>query len=306
VSQIIGAGSLQFQVAGGNVGPAVLVPGAGTYSTSYTITNASGAYPISAIFTPATTNILGSSASNTLTAGKEDAAIAPAANNPQTVQVTAPGGVAGPITFSGTVTEMADGSAGDINKALVTVALVPAVAGTPNIDCTVTNTNGSLTAICSNVPVNAYTVQWSFNGNYYQGTTVNTVLAIFDPSLGFVTGSGTVLDNGVRGDFALSVKYQKNGALQGGLTYVEHRTGGDVTVSTTSLTSMSIVGNTAVIMGQATVNGVAGYSLQLTVEDNGEPGVNHDTLGLLLSGGTLTPAISFAPTTIVAGNLQTH
>ena len=107
-------------------------------------------------------------------------------------------------------------------------------------------------------------------------------------------------------DFAVSVKYPKSGALQGGLTFVEHRAGDDVTVSTTSLTSMSIVGKTAVIIGQATVNGVGSYTLRATVTDNGEPGVNRDTFGLELSGGTLNPPISFAPVVITAGNLQTH
>jgi hypothetical protein len=69
---------------------------------------------------------------------------------------------------------------------------------------------------------------------------------------------------------------------------------------------MSIVGTTAVIIAQATVDGVSGYQLKLTVMDNGEPGVNHDTFGLELSGGTLSPPISFAPVTITSGNLLTH
>ena len=119
---------------------------------------------------------------------------------------------------------------------------------------------------------------------------------------GFVTGSGSVMDNGVAADFAFSVKYQKDGSLQGGLTYIEHRATGDVTVSTTALTSMSIAGNSAVILGQATVNGAGSYSLQATVTDNGEPGVNHDLFGLKLTGA----AISFEPAAITAGNIKMH
>jgi hypothetical protein len=222
------------------------------------------------------------------------------------VQVNAPGGTAGPITLTGTIQEAADGSPGDISNATVTVTLVPAIAGGVNIVCPATNSAGSLTATCGNVKVNAYVVQWRIMSSFYQGSAVDTVLAVYDPSLGFVTGSGSVMDNGVAADFAFSVKYQKDGSLQGGLTYIEHRTAGDLTVSTTSLTSMSIVENTAVILGVATVGGTGSYALQATGTDNGEPGRNHDLFGLQLNGTALNPPIGFAPAAITAGNIQTH
>ena len=167
----------------------------------------------------------------------------------------------------------------------MTVKLLPAVSAGPTIVCPVSNTIGALTATCSNVPVDAYTVQWSIGGNYYQGPTVNTVLAVYDPSLGFVTGSGSVIDNGIPAKFAISVKYLKNGTLTGGVTYIEHRASGDVTVSSTILSSMSLVGTTAIIYGQATVNGVAGYTLQLSVTDNGTPGINRDTFRVATERG---------------------
>jgi hypothetical protein len=54
------------------------------------------------------------------------------------------------------------------------------------------------------------------------------------------------------------------------------------------------------------VNGTGGYSLQAVVTDNGEPGINRDLFGLQLTGGTLSPPISFAPALITSGNIQTH
>jgi hypothetical protein len=183
----------------------------------------------------------------------------------------------------------------------VTVSLVPAVSGTPAIACTVANANGSVTATCPNVPVNAYTAQWTISGDYYTGPQVNTVLAVYDPSLGFVTGSGTLSNNGVPAEFSISVKYQKDGTLSsGGVTYIEHRPTGDFTVRSTVLTSMSVVRTTAVIQGQASVNGAGSYPFQLTVTDNGESGVN-DTFGLQAS-----PSPSFKPVAITSGNLQVH
>src|SRR5205814_905513 len=98
-------------------------------------------------------------------------------------QVNSPGGTAGPLTLTGTVAETTEGTPGDIARAAVTVTLIPAVAGTPNITCSVTNTNGAISAVCPGIPVNAYTVRWTIGGEYYQGAVVNTVLAVYDPSL---------------------------------------------------------------------------------------------------------------------------
>jgi hypothetical protein len=98
------------------------------------------------------------------------------------------------------------------------------------------------------------------------------------------------------------VKYKKDGTIGGGgVTWVEHRSTGDVTISSTVLTSMSIVGTTAVIDGQARVNGSGAYPLRVIVTDNGSPGVNRDLFGLQAS-----PAISFNPVAITSGNIQVH
>jgi hypothetical protein len=154
--------------------------------------------------------------------------------------------------------------------------------------------------------VSAYTVQWRAAGAFYQAPPADTPVAVYDPSLGFITGSGSVRDNGVLANFAFNVKYLNNGALAGSLTYTEHRAGGDVTITTTSLTSMSINNNTAVVNAQATLNGAGNYPVQMTITDNGNPGVNHDLFGLTLIGSPLNPPIAFAPATITAGNVITH
>ena len=71
--------------------------------------------------------------------------------------------------------------------------------------------------------------------------------------------------------------------------------------------SMSIVGNTAVILGKATLNGVANYSFQATVIDNGEPGRN-DLFGLQVKdpNWAAVPDLSFSPATLTGGNIQVH
>lgn len=59
------------------------------------------------------------------------------------------------------------------------------------------------------------------------------------------------------------------------------------------------------ILGQATVNGTGNYPIQLTVTDNGEPGI-HDLFGLRLTGTALNPPIAFDQVTITGGNIQMH
>ena len=307
------SGTLQFQVDGTIVGAAIPVSRSGVYTTSYLIGKAAGSYNISATFTPSTAGVVGSAGTGTLTVNKEDAVVTPASGNPQSVKVPAPGGAAAPITLTGVVKEATDASHGDISKAVVSVTLVPALAGGASVTCPVTNTGGSLTATCSNVPVEAYTVQWRIAGNYYQGPPVDTTLAVYDPTLGFVTGAGSVMDGSASGDFAFDLQY-KGGTLQGALTYLEHRSTGYVSVTTTSLISMSIVGNTAVILGRAVVVALDGsglhelgtYPVQAIMVDNGEPGVNRDRFGLQLTGVSLNPPVTFAPATITAGNIQMH
>jgi hypothetical protein len=296
------SGLLQFQVDGVNAGAPISVSGSGAYSTSYLITGKAGSHTITVTLAPSTPMALGSMGSNTLTVTREDATITPASGNPTTVKVSSPGGTANSITLTGQLREVSDGSPGDLSKAVVTVSLLPAISGSPAISCTVSDAAGSLTATCSHVPVNAYTVEWNITGDYYQTTQVNTVLAVYDPSLGFVTGSGSVMINGVPAQFSLSVKYNQDGTIGGGgVSFVEHLSTGDVTIRSTVLNSMEIVGTTAVIDGQGTVNGSGAWPLRVTVTDNGTPGVNRDLFGLQAS-----PAISFDPVAITSGNIQVH
>jgi YVTN family beta-propeller protein len=298
-------GAIQFQVNGMNAGPAIPVTGAGTYTTTWTVGLAAGPHIITAALTPSTPIASGSSGAGALTVNWEDATITPSDTNPAAVAVSAPGGVVNAITFGGTLQQAADGKLGNLTLANATVTLIPALAGGSNISCPATISGSTLTATCPNVPVDAYTARWQVTGDYYTSPAVNTVLAVYDPSLGFVTGSGSVMRGGVPADFALSLKYNKDGAVQGGLTYVERRAGGDVVAASTSVTSMSIVDTSAVIFGNATVNGVGGYTLRATITDNGSPGVNRDLFGLEMSGNP-DAGVAFPPVAIADGNIQLH
>ena len=310
-------GSLQFAVNGVNAGGPVAVNGAGTYTTAYAIAQPQGTYPgdISAFFIPPFSivpgAILGSSGVNSLAVSKENTTVTLSASNPASVQVGAPGGTASSITLSAVIQEVADGSLGDISKAApVTFTLNPVVAASP-ITCSPVTTSvaaGILTATaaCANVPVNAYTVDIAVGGNYYTGSA-QSVLAVYDPSLGFVTGDGALMHNGVPASFSSSVKYPKSGPAKGDVMYSERRGSVNVVLQSNSLTSLSIVKSTAVLMGTATLNGVGGYTFRATLIDNGKgPGNNQFGLQVTDPGGRVVADLSFAPITLSDGNIKVH
>jgi extracellular elastinolytic metalloproteinase len=300
-------GSVEFKVNGSVVGSAPVT--SGMASLPYTIPLAQGSYPIIATYSSSSPGT-GSVGSSTLTVAKEDAVVTPSDSNPTSVKVNSPGGTAGPITLCAAINEASDGSPGDISLATpVTFTLTPVAPGT-TITRTATTSGGgvggTLTACVtlSNVPVNVYDVGISVGGSYYTGSG-GAVLAVYDPSLGFVTGGGTVFHNGVKANFGFNVKYKSNGAPQGELLYIECQPTGLVKLKSTSMQSLSIVGNTGIFIGKATLNGVGNHGFRATVVDNGEPGSN-DQFGLRVTapGGAIIPGLTFDPITLSGGNIQ--
>jgi subtilisin-like proprotein convertase family protein len=300
-------GSVEFKVNGSVVGSAPVTGGAATLP--YTIPLAQGSYPIVATYSSSSPGT-GSVGSSTLTVSREDAVVTPSDLNPTSVKVNSPGGTAGPVTLCAAINETSDGSPGDISLATpVTFTLTPVAPGT-TITRTATTSGGgvggTLTACVTltNVPVNVYDMGISVGGSYYTGSG-SAVLAVYDPSLGFVTGGGTVFHNGVHATFGFNVKYKKNGAPEGELLYTECGPTGSVKLKSTSMQSLSVVGNTGVIIGKATINGVGNYTFRATVVDNGEPGSN-DRFGLRVttSGGAVVPGLTFDPITLSGGNIQ--
>jgi hypothetical protein len=302
-------GTVQFLVNGASIpGTATYDSSTGTATQPYTISLGQGSYSLQANFVSSNPLFSDSTGSNILAVTRENASVTPSANNPLAVQVSAPGGNATLIMLAAAIQEIADGSLGDISKATpVTFTLIPVVAA-PSITCPVSTSvaAGALTAIatCTNVPVNVYDVSIVIGGNYYTGSA-DSVLAVYDPSLGFVTGGGIILHNGVLANFGMNSKYLKNGQIQGGLLYIEHRASGDVMLKSNALTALSIVGNTAVLVSKATLGGVGNYSFQATVIDNGEPGTN-DQFGLQVTGpgGAQVSDLTFTPITLTGGNIQ--
>jgi len=310
--------------AGGSVGFLVngsAIPGSATYDSttgiatqSYAITQGQGTYQIKAIFAPSTSSFTGSTGTNSLVVSREDAVITPSPANPNAVKANTPGGTAGPITVTATIVEKADDTTqGNTSLAVpVTCTLNPLL---PGATYTVTATTrgggigGTLTATClfASVTVNTYLFVTSIGGNYYTGSS-QSLLAVYDPSLGFVTGSGTITRNGNLAEFGFNAKYSSNGTLLANVLYVEHQPTGDVVVQSVATQSLSIIENLAAIVTKGVVNGTGDYTLITTVTDNGEPGINLDLFGLEVrdSSGAIVSGLTFPKTRIIRGNIQVH
>lgn len=115
----------------------------------------------------------------------------------------------------------------------------------------------------------------------------------------FVTGGGWITtDSGARGNFAVAGGI-KNGGFWGHLEYKDHGTGGSV--HGTGVTAYTVTGPTSRhIEGTAEVNGQPGFTYEVDVADNGEPGRN-DTFAIQLSNG-----YKVTTRTLGGGNIQLH
>jgi NHL repeat len=169
------AGSLEFKV-GGAPACSVAVTGSGTYSCTYAITQMTGS--INATLTSADSTVQGSAGFNTLTVAREDATIVPSSLNPASVKVSTTGKTA-PFDLRATLRQPVDGSPGNLSNALITVKLMTGPTDT-GIACPAGVTSaGQVSAICRNIPVGTYTVQWKTAGSsYYQAPDVTTALTV--------------------------------------------------------------------------------------------------------------------------------
>jgi hypothetical protein len=100
----------------------------------------------------------------------------------------------------------------------------------------------------------------------------------------FVTGGGWITNTpqGAKANFGVAGGI-KQGAFWGHLTYIDHGSSGPK-VKGTGVTAYRVLSaTTRHIEGTAEVNGQDGYTYQVDVTDNGEPGTN-DTFAIQLSG----------------------
>jgi len=308
------ATSVTFMIGAQNAGTAALVINGSLLQGTLTpqVLVPAGITTVTAVFGGVSPNFIVANPTTSLTVTKEDAIVTPSASNPMAVQVTAPGSnMSVPFSLVASIVEVSDGSLGDIaNATPVTCTLTPVGPGSPVTATASTSGSGlgPLIATCnfSSLPVNVYDVAFTIGGNFYMGSG-QTVVTVFDPSLGSVTGGGRIINpnTGFPASFGFSVKSLKNGQTQGSLLYIEHRATGDVMLKSNAMGSLAIVSNQGIFTGKATLNGVGNYTFRATVIDNGEPGTS-DQFGLQVKdpSGATVANLTFSPITLSGGNIQ--
>ena len=114
-----------------------------------------------------------------------------------------------------------------------------------------------------------------------------------------VTGGGYIFTDAQqdRGSFSIEVTVDSSGRIKGKAGYQDHGTGLDF--RTALITSAFFNGNTVTIQGTGTANG-ATTSFQITVQDNGEPGVGRDTFSIQLGTGYSRSGV------LQGGNIVVH
>jgi hypothetical protein len=123
------------------------------------------------------------------------------------------------------------------------------------------------------------------------------VVKIAAPSIGKITGGGSITAAGNTGTFGFTVQRTSLGApIQGDLQYVNHGTGAKI--HSVSFSSFSVTATTATFAGTCVNNGVP-CTFSVSVTDNGEPGDN-DTLSISISGAPVEGGI------LRSGNIQIH
>ena len=94
---------------------------------------------------------------------KEDVTIVPSENNPYIFFSN------DTVTLKATLQQAADGSLGDLDKAILDVTLVRGPDGFTMSCPADTPTTGALRGVkCSNVPQGDYVVQWNIAGGFYR------------------------------------------------------------------------------------------------------------------------------------------
>ncbi len=182
-----------------------------------------------------------------------------------------------------------------------------------------TNSPGTITPLTPSSPTQVFTV----TGNHtytmespvsgfnvvttidHEGVTSMATSTAIVGRPGKVTGGGQIGDSR---NFGFEAQPDSNNGFKGNLNYTDKTNNIDLKSTSITFVSILIDNKHATIKGTATVNGTSGYTFNVHVEDNGEPGKGSDRFRIQLSGPTSYDSNAFAANggLLTAGNIQIH
>jgi hypothetical protein len=117
----------------------------------------------------------------------------------------------------------------------------------------------------------------------------------------FVTGGGWIMTGGGRANFGFNAGFKPNASSPDvSFNYIDHSTGMHMKATTITIYAEGRTKTSRHFEGAAEIDGVPGYTYQIDVEDNGEPGRSTDSLTIGLSNGYQ------AAGHLAGGNIQLH
>jgi hypothetical protein len=263
------SGSVQFSIDGEAVGPPVAVEeSGGTATLLWTITKAPGTYSVSAAFTHTNPNFTDATNTCDLEVTQEDAAMTFDPLNPVSVIVHDPNGDNSAFSWKVTITQDDDGHLGLLSKIVkgdikLSFKAVGSGGGYDGGYDLTASSFDPITGIATfNVPthvlgVETYSAAVTLTNVWFTAIPVESVLVVYDPSLGFITGGGWFYWpadtsnhelQGAKVNFGFTMKYnknQKNPQVQGSLLLIAHLPeGGMIRIKSNSLYGLAITSTT--------------------------------------------------------------
>ncbi len=154
------------------------------------------------------------------------------------------------------------------------------------------------------LPAGPYELQADFaGGSHLAGSSTDVPFVIWEAIDGLnVSGRGWLTDDSEKVSFGFSAKYAKDSEVPLGQLQLVDRSGeSDLNIRTEGFNWLVVSSdNLAFLQGQASVNGVSGYSFELLVSDNGTPGKGKDFFELSIYGLTIVSGF------IDGGNIAVH
>jgi hypothetical protein len=268
---------------------------------SGTATDAAGTYNATIVLDDGTNT---TDVDVTIVVEAEDASVVFHGGNPVAVQVASPGGISGTFELTVRVNETEPDAAaatslpGDLALADVGMQLIPVGPGGTadpvgecerRLDGEAYDQQLTVTCAFNLVPVNAYMVEVTVDGGFYEGVAEDVVV-VYDPSLGYTTGGGRFLwpDTDEVVNFGYTMEYNKKGKnVKGSLLLIRHVADGSTyQVKSNALGGLALGEGDG--FGWASFNGKATYlgpgmdepegnhEFIVYVEDRNEPGAGID------------------------------
>lgn len=117
----------------------------------------------------------------------------------------------------------------------------------------------------------------------------------------FTSGGGWITTGAGRASFGFNAGFKPNASFpEISFNYIDHSTGMHMKATTITVYAEGRTKQSRHFEGATEINGVPGYTYQIEVEDNGEPGRSTDSLSIRLSNGYE------AAGHLAGGNIQLH